>query len=42
MASIKASCIYGTELKNVMERFIQKIKDRTECFDDDDDDYFSL
>ena len=25
---------YSTELKNVMERFIQKIKeDRTECFD---------
>ena len=28
--------VYGTELKNVMERFIQKIKeDRTECFIDD-------
>ena len=26
--------VYGVELKNVMERFIQKIKDRTECFDD--------
>ena len=26
--------VYGIELKNVMERFIQKIKDRTECFDD--------
>ena len=26
--------VYGTELKNVMERFIQHIKDRTECFDD--------
>ena len=26
--------IYGTELKNIMERFIQQIKDRTECFDD--------
>jgi putative transposase len=26
--------VYGAELKNVMERFIQKIKDRTECFDD--------
>ena len=25
--------VYGTEL-NVMERFIQKIKDRTESFDD--------
>jgi hypothetical protein len=30
MVSIKASCIYGAELKNVMERFIQKIKDRTQ------------
>ena len=27
-------CVYGTELKNIMERFIQHIKDRTECFDD--------
>ena len=26
--------IYGTDLKNIMERFIQQIKDRTECFDD--------
>src|ERR1043165_3002340 len=26
--------MYGTELKNVMERFIQHIKDRTKCFDD--------
>jgi hypothetical protein len=26
--------IYGTELKNIIERFIQQIKDRTECFDD--------
>ena len=26
--------VYGTELKNLMERFIQNIKDRTECFDD--------
>ena len=26
--------VYSTELKNVMERFIQRIKDRTECFDD--------
>jgi transposase-like protein len=27
--------VYGTKLKNVMERFIQQIKDRTEeCFDD--------
>jgi len=25
---------YGTEMKNMMERFIQYIKDRTECFDD--------
>jgi transposase-like protein len=27
--------VYGTELKNIMKRFIrQQIKDRTECFDD--------
>jgi hypothetical protein len=26
--------IYVTELKNIMERFIQHIKDRTECLDD--------
>ena len=26
--------ICGNELKNIMERFIQYIKDRTECFDD--------
>jgi putative transposase len=26
--------IYGTELKNIVERFIQPIKDRTECFND--------
>ena len=26
--------VYATELKNLMERFIQQIKDRTECFDD--------
>jgi putative transposase len=26
--------MYGTELKNIMERFIQYIKDRTEFFDD--------
>ncbi len=26
--------VYGTELKNLMERFIQQVKDRTECFDD--------
>jgi len=26
--------VYGTELKNIMERFMQYLKDRTECFDD--------
>ncbi len=26
--------VHGTELKNLMERFIQHIKYRTECFDD--------
>src|SRR6266508_5529208 len=26
--------IYGTEMKNLMERFVQQMKDRTECFDD--------
>jgi putative transposase len=26
--------IYGNRFKNLMERFVQKIKDRTECFDD--------
>jgi putative transposase len=26
--------VYGTAMKNLMERFIQHIKDRTECFDD--------
>ena len=26
--------VYGTKLKNIMERFIQHIKDRTESFDD--------
>ena len=26
--------VYDTKLKNLMERFIQHIKDRTECFDD--------
>jgi putative transposase len=26
--------IYETDHKNIMERFIQQIKDRTECFDD--------
>jgi putative transposase len=26
--------LYSTESKNIMERFIQHIKDRTECFDD--------
>jgi putative transposase len=25
---------YETDLKDIMERFIQQIKDRTECFDD--------
>jgi hypothetical protein len=26
--------VYGTGLKNIMERFIRQTKDRTECFDD--------
>ena len=26
--------VYEIKLKNLMERFIQQIKDRTECFDD--------
>ncbi len=26
--------VYDTKLKNIMERFIQQIKDRRECFDD--------
>jgi putative transposase len=26
--------VYGSELKNLIERFVQQIKDRTECFDD--------
>jgi putative transposase len=26
--------VYGVDLKNLMERFIQYLKDRTECFDD--------
>jgi putative transposase len=26
--------VYGTEWKNIMERFIQYLKDRTGCFDD--------
>jgi putative transposase len=26
--------VYGTEMKNLIGRFIQQIKDRTECFDD--------
>ena len=26
--------MYDIPLKNLMERFIQQIKDRTECFDD--------
>jgi putative transposase len=25
---------YGTKMKNLMERFVQYVKDRTECFDD--------
>jgi putative transposase len=27
--------VYDTKLKNTIERFVQQIKDRTECFDDD-------
>jgi putative transposase len=34
MVEVRSSGIWGTELKNLMERFIQQIKDRTECFDD--------
>ena len=26
--------VYDTRLKNLMERFVQQIKNRTECFDD--------
>ena len=26
--------VYDDELRNVMERFIEKVKDRLECFDD--------
>jgi putative transposase len=26
--------VYDTGLKNLMERFVQQIRDRTECFDD--------
>jgi putative transposase len=26
--------VYKIEMKNLMERFIQQVKDRTECFDD--------
>ncbi len=26
--------VYDTGLKNLMERFVQQIKDRIECFDD--------
>ena len=26
--------VYGNRLKNLIERFVQQIKDRTECFDD--------
>jgi hypothetical protein len=32
MVKARPSGIYGTELKNLMERFIQQIKDKTECF----------
>ena len=31
---LKYIIIYETDQKNIMERFIQQIKDRTECFDD--------
>jgi hypothetical protein len=31
-ANILDHQLYGTELKNLMERFIQQIKDRTESF----------
>ena len=32
VVEVKASSIYGTELKNLMEQFIQQhIKDRIEC-----------
>ncbi len=34
VAQVTPLYAYGTELKNLMERFIQNIKDRTECFDD--------
>jgi hypothetical protein len=35
MVKVRPSYVYDTELKNVMERFIKHIKDRTdECFDD--------
>lgn len=35
VAAAVTSYVYGIELKNMMERFIQQhIKDRTECFDD--------
>jgi hypothetical protein len=35
MVKVRPSNVYDTELKNVMERFIKHIKDRTdECFDD--------
>jgi hypothetical protein len=34
VVKIRAYIVYGTELKNLMERFIQQIKDRTECFDE--------
>ncbi len=34
MVEVVSPYVYGIELKNLMERFIQHIKDRTECFDD--------
>lgn len=35
MAQVETPYVYDTRLKNLMERFVQQIKDRTECFDDD-------
>ena len=35
MAQVETPYVYDTMLKNLMEeRFVQQIKDRTECFDD--------
>jgi hypothetical protein len=35
MAQAEAHRVYGTSLKkNMMERFVKYLKDRTECFDD--------